>query len=157
MLRMVLLGLLIPLGVGVLSAMELGTPSRSVAATTQPAVEAAVSVAPGKADRLDVAAVSSELPAPPAVVEERIPAQQAIVAPPAPAKPISRPRHELKPKKVAVAAIPKSKPRTPDIKAAEIKRAAISRPSRAASETGPCRLKAFGGLLKALGSADCEI
>ena len=24
-------------------------------------------------------------------------------------------------------------------------------------DTGPCRLQAFGGLLKALGSADCEI
>jgi outer membrane biosynthesis protein TonB len=167
MLRMVLLGLLIPLGVGVLSAMELGTPSRGAVATVQAPAETAVGVsdsrgALAKADRLEVAAASSETPAPPALVEERVSPPQDTRVDSSPAKPIKRQRHDPKPKKVTVAATPKSKPKAadikvPDIKAADLKRTAVSRPSRAASDTGPCRLKAFGGLLRALGSADCEI
>lgn len=162
MLRMVLLGLLIPLGVGVLSAMELGTPSRGAGVIAEPTIEATAGVsesrgALAKADRLEVAVVSSETPAPPALADEPVPAPQAITAPSQPAKPVSRPRHDPKPKQVAVVATPKAKPKAPDIKAAEIRRSAVSRPSRVASDSGPCRLKAFGGLLKALGSADCEI
>ena len=168
MLRMVLLGLLIPLGVGVLSAMELGTSSRGAGEVAQAPAEttAAVSDSRGalaKADRLEVTPVSSEAPAEPVVVDERVSAPQDIrIASPQPAKPINRHRSDPKPKKVTVAATPKAKPKAADIKAADvratsIKRAAVSRPSRAVSDIGPCRLKAFGGLLKALGSADCEI
>jgi outer membrane biosynthesis protein TonB len=159
MLRMVLLGLLIPLGVGVLSAMELGTPSRSAVATVQPAGETSVGIsdskgALAKADRLEVAVASSETPVQPALVEERIaPPQDIRIGSSKPPKPISRHRHDPKPKKATVAALPRSKPT-----AAPVKRAAIARPSKAAAgDTGLCRLKAFGGLLKALNSADCEI
>ena len=173
MLRMVLLGLLIPLGVGVLSAMELGTPSRGAAATAQPAAETTAGVsdsrgALAKADRLEVAAVSSEAPAEPALTDESISAPQDIrTGSSQPPRPINRPRHNPKPKKATVAATPRSKPRVADIKApdvkardikaADIKRPAASQRSKVASDTGPCRLQAFGGLLKALGSADCEI
>jgi hypothetical protein len=171
MLRMVLLGLLIPLGVGVLSAMELGTPSRGAVAIVEPPAEAAVDVSDtrgvlAKADRLEVAPASSEAPVQPTLVDERItPPQDVRIGSPQPARPINGHRHDPKPKKATVAAIPKaipkslpkSMPRAADIKAADIKRAAVSRPAKAASDSGPCRLKAFGGLLKALGSADCEI
>ena len=72
MLRMVLLGLLIPLGVGVLAAMELRTPPRSAVAFVQPLAETAVDIsdshgALAKADRLEIAAASSETPAQPAL------------------------------------------------------------------------------------------
>ena len=72
MLRMVLLGLLIPLGVGVLAAMELRTPPRRAVAVVQPPAEAVVGIADShdalaKGDRLEIAAASSETPAPPAL------------------------------------------------------------------------------------------
>src|SRR5467141_3300878 len=74
MLRMVLLGLLIPLGVGVLAAMELRTPPRRAVAVVQPLAETAVGISDshGKADRLEITAASSETPAQPALVDERI-------------------------------------------------------------------------------------
>jgi hypothetical protein len=158
MLRMVLLGLLIPLGVGVLSAMELGTAPRGAVATVQPAAETAVGISDSKgvlakADRLEVAAASGEPPVQPVSVDERMaPPEGVRIGSSPPPRPTNRPRHDAKPKKAAVAAIPKSKP-----KAAPIKRTIISQRPKAASDTGPCRLKAFGGLLRALGSADCEI
>src|SRR5215475_11004058 len=67
MLRMLLLGSLIPLGVGVLSAMELRTPPRSSVAIAQPLAEPNADIsdshdALAKADRLQVTAVSSETP-----------------------------------------------------------------------------------------------
>jgi hypothetical protein len=65
---------------------------------------------------------------------------------------INRHRHDPKSKKVTVAAPARSKP-----KQADVKRATISEQRKAAGNTQPCRLSAFGGLLKALGSADCEI
>jgi hypothetical protein len=72
MLRMVLLGLLIPLGVGVLAAMELRTPPRRAVAVVQPPAETVVGIsdshdALAKGDRLEIAAASSETPAPPAL------------------------------------------------------------------------------------------
>ena len=68
MLRMVLLGLLIPLGVGVLAAMELRTPPRRAVAVVQPPAETVVSIsdshdALAKGDRLEIAAAGSETPA----------------------------------------------------------------------------------------------
>ena len=72
MLRMVLLGLLIPLGVGVLAAMELRTPPRRAVAVVQPPAETVVGIsdahdALAKGDRLEITAASSETPAPPAL------------------------------------------------------------------------------------------
>ncbi len=64
---------------------------------------------------------------------------------------INHHRHHPKSKKVA-AAFPKSKPKETDIK-----RTTISNRSKAAGDTEPCRLSAFGGLRKALNSIDCEI
>jgi hypothetical protein len=159
MLRMVLLGLLIPLGVGVLAAMELRTPPRTAVAVVQPLAETTVGVsdshsALAKADRLEVTYAKSETPTQPNPVVEHIsspPEATTISAPGAP-RTINHHRHDPKTKKVTIAALPKPKPKTTDIK-----RTAISDRSKTASYTEPCRLSAFGGLRKALNSSDCEI
>jgi hypothetical protein len=156
MLRMVLSGLLIPLGVGFLAAMELRTPPRSAVVVVQPLAETTVGIsdshsALAKADRLEIAAASSETPAP-SLVDQRIsPWEGMSTGFSEPPRVINRHRHHPKSKKVA-AALPKSKPKEPDIK-----RTTISGRSRAAGDTEPCRLSAFGGLRKALNSIDCEI
>jgi hypothetical protein len=164
MLRMVLLGLLIPLGVGVLAAMELRTPVRSAAVAVQPLAETTVGisdshVALAKADRLEIAAASSETPAQPALVDESIsPPEDISIGSSEPPRVINRHRHhpkskhDPKSKKVTAAAPPKSKPKT-----TAIKRTTISERRKAASDTERCRLSAFGGLRKALNSVDCEI
>ena len=158
MLRLMLLGLLIPLGVGVLAAMELRTPARNAAVVVQSPAETTVGIsdshgALAKADRLEIAAASSETPAQPALVDERIsPSEGITVGSSEPPRVINRHRHDPKSKKVATAALPKSKP-----KATDIKRTTISERSKGASDTEPCRLSAFGGLRKALNSVDCEI
>jgi len=157
MLRMVLLGLLIPLGLAVLAAMELRTPTRSEVAVVQPLAETTVSISDAPAalakDRLEITAASSETPAQPALVDERISPSEGIgIISSEPARVIKRHRHDPKSKKVTTAAVPKSKPKTTDIK-----RTAIPDRSKAASDTEPCRLSAFGGLRKALNSSGCEI
>jgi hypothetical protein len=158
MLRMVLLGLLIPLGVGVLAAMELRTPPRTAIAVVQPLAETTVGIsdshgALAKADRFEVTYAKRETPAQPGLVDERISPSEAttidsLEAP----RVINRHRHDPKTKKVTTAAVPKSKPKTVDIK-----RNAILDRSKAASDPEPCRLSAFGGLRKALNSSGCEI
>jgi hypothetical protein len=154
---MVLLSLLIPLGLGVLSVIELRTPSRSAVAFVQPLAEPNIDISAhdarlAKADRLEVAAVSSEMPEQVVLIDKDMASQADIgigfLDTP---RPIARHRHSPKSKKVTTAARPKSEP-----KAAAIKRTTIQ-PSNAASDTERCRLKAFGGLRKALNSADCEI
>ena len=161
MLRMVLLGLLIPLGVGVLAAMELRTPPRSAVAVVQPLAETGVGIsdshgALAKADRLEITAASSETPAQPAPVDERIsPSEGISIGSSEHPRVINRHRrHDPESKKVITAALRKSKPN-----AIDIKRTTISERSKAASDsdTEPCRLSAFGGLRKALNSVDCEI
>ena len=159
MLRMVLLGLLIPLGVGVLAAMELGTPPRSAAAVVQPLAETTVGIsdshdALAKADRLEITYAKTETPAQPALVNERIPLSEATTIGSSEEPRISnRPRHDPTSKKVMTAALPKSKPKTTDIKRTTIP----ERSKAAASDTLLCRLSAFGGLRKALNTAGCEI
>ena len=157
MLRLMLLGSLIPLGVGVLSAMELRAPPRGTVAIIQPLVDPNADIsdsheALAKADRLEVAAVSREMP------EQTILTDAGIALPEristgfsGSARPIARHRHNSKSKKVTTAAHRKSEP-----KAIVIKKAAIFQRAKPSSDT-PCRLKAFGGLRKALNSADCEI
>ncbi|WP_245319917.1 hypothetical protein [Bradyrhizobium sp. LMTR 3] len=144
--------------------MELGTPARNAEAVVQPLAETTVAVsdshvALAKADRLEIAIASIETPAQPAPVDER--AEDISVGPSEPPKVTIRHRHDPKSKKattgarskkVATAARPKPKPKT-----ADIKRASISERRKAASDTEPCRLSAFGGLRKALNSVDCEI
>jgi hypothetical protein len=183
MLRMMLLGLLIPLGVGVLAAMELKTPARNAVVVVQSPAETTVGISDShgvlaKADRLEIAAASSEAPAQPAPehdpeksvpvfprdkhgtrlrgdhaqIERISPSEGINIGPSEPPRVINRHRHEPKSKKVITAAAPKSKPRAPDIK-----RTIISERRKAAGDTEPCRLSAFGGLRKALNSVDCEI
>jgi hypothetical protein len=154
MLRIVLLGLPILLGVGVLSAMELRTPPRAVA-IARPLNDQDISDshdALAKADRLEVAAVS-ETPEQAVLTDEGIALPKDInIGSSEPPRPIARHRHNPKSIKVPIAARNKSQP-----KATVINPTATSRRSKAASDTEPCRLKAFGGLRKALNSADCEI
>jgi hypothetical protein len=178
MLRMMLVGLLIPLCVGVLAAMEFRTPTRDALVAIQPLGETTIGVsdshdALAKADRLEVAVASSEAPAQPAPVNEEI-SQPEVVSVGASEPPmlITRQRHGPKSKKVTITAPPKSKPRPVAVKAAtvrtatikavaiktaSIKRTAIAERPKAATDTDTCRLSAFGGLRKALNSVDCEI
>jgi hypothetical protein len=164
---LVLLSLLIPFGVGVLATMELRTPPPTAVAVIQPLAETAADTpdslgALAKADRLEFTAPSSETPAQPVAVDERIPSPEgtAIGSPPEgitpgssePPRVINRHRHHPKSRKVATVALPKPKP-----KATDIKRTIVSARSTSASDTESCRLAAFGGLRKALNSADCEI
>lgn len=162
MLRMVLLGLLIPVGVGALAAMELRTPRPAAvpAAVTvvQPLAETTEGISDShgalpKADRLEVTYAKSETPTQPGPVDERISPSEAATIGFAEALQIIKPhRHDPKPKKVTTAALPKPKPKTTNIR-----RAAIPDRSKTAGDTEPCRLSAFGGLRKALNSTDCEI
>lgn len=154
MLRMTLLGLLILLSVGVLSAMELSAPPRRAVTIVQPFAEQSASISPShdalpKTDRLEVAAVSGAMPTPAASVDNPLAPQDIQVGAAAP-EPIVR--HRNKPKAIATA-----KPRRPNPKPIVAKRTAHSERAKAASESEPCRLKAFGGLLKALNSTGCEI
>jgi hypothetical protein len=158
MLRMMAVGLLIPLGIGALAAMELRTPPRTVVAVVQPLAETTVGNsdshgALAKGDRLEIAYAKSETPAQPGVVDERIsPSEATTVGFLEAARIINRHRHDPKTKKVTTVALPKSKPKTTGIK-----RTAISDRSKAASDTEPCRLSAFGGLRRALNLSGCEI
>lgn len=158
MLRMMLLGLLIPLGVGVLAAMELRTPPRTAVVVVPPLAETTVGIsdshgALAKADRLEITYAKSETPTQPGLIDERISRSEATtVGSPEPPRIINRHWHEPKTRKITAAALPKSKPKTTDIK-----RTAIPDRSKAASDTESCRLNAFGGLRKALNSSSCEI
>jgi outer membrane biosynthesis protein TonB len=161
MLRMMLLGLLIPLGVGVLAAMELRTPPRTLATVVQPLAETTVGIsdshaALAKADRLEITYATTGTPTQPTQpdpVDERISPSEAItVGSPEAPRIINRHRHDPKAKKVATAALPKSKPKTTDIK-----RTAIPDRVKAAGNAEPCRLSEFGGLRKALNLSGCEI
>jgi hypothetical protein len=158
MLRMALLGLLVLLGVGVLSAMEFRTPPRSAVTIVLPLAEPNAGIsdshdALAKADRLEVAAVSNETPAQAVLIDEGIALPEDISnGSSEPPSQIIRHRHKPKSKEVTTAARPKSRP-----KETATKRTSISQRSKAASDTEPCRLKAFGGLRKALNSTDCEI
>ena len=188
MLVMVLLGLLIPLGVGVLALMELKAPPHTAIAVVQPLAETTVGIsesheALAKTDRLEVTTAISELSAlaksetpalagsetpaqansetlpQPALADKRIPPSEGTmigstesVSSSAPPRMIRRHRHDPKPRKVVTAALPKPKPKT-----IETRRTVISERPRSVSDTETCRLSAFGGLQKALNSADCEI
>lgn len=159
MLRTALLGLLILLGVGALSAMELRAPRHSAVAIVQPLGEPNAGTNSrgvlAKADRLEVIAPSSERPTEAVSVDERIaPPEDVSINSSEPPRPIARRRHDTK--KVATAARPKPMPKSKP-KATVIKRTAIFQRSKAATGTEPCRLMAFGGLRKALNSAACEI
>lgn len=154
MLRMALLGLLILLSVGMLSAMELSAPPRRTVAMVQPPAEHNAGIpashdALAKADRLEIAAVSSAMPTEAASVENPAVPQNVHVGSSALAPIV---RHRNKPKPVATAEPPKPKP-----KPIVVKRTANVQRAKAVSETEPCRLKAFGGLLKALNLTGCEI
>jgi len=157
MLRIMLFGLLIPLGVGALAAMELRTPPRALATVVQPLAGTTVGIsdshaALAKADRLEVTYARAETPTQPRLVDERnSPSEATTTGSPEAPRIINRYRHNPKTRKVTTAALAKSKP-----KIADIKRTAIER-SKAASDTEPCRLSAFGGLRKALNLSGCEL
>lgn len=155
MLRMGLLGLLILLSVGMLSAMELSTPPRRVTMIAEPPAKQTTSPsgtqgALAKADRLEIAAVSSETPTQAPPVEDRAAPPQDVQIGSPEQKPIVRHRQDLK----RLATAPRSKPKPRTIAA---RQPANLQRSKAAANPEPCRLKAFGGLLKALNVNGCEI
>ena len=155
MLRALFLCALVLLGAGL--AMELSTPLRSAVAVARPVAETTGGIpdladASAKVDRLEIAAASSKAPEQPALVDQRISPSEGIkIGSSKPPRAVNRHRHDLKSKGVAIAARPKSKS-----KATDIKRTTISE-RKGASDTGPCRLSAFGGLLKALNISGCAI
>ena len=138
--------------------MELATPPRTVATVVQPLAEITVGIsdsagALAKTDRLEVTYAKSEMPTESGPVDESIsPPEAANIAPPEAPRIINRHWHDPKAKRVTTAALPKSKLTT-----THIKRTSIPDRSKAAGDTEPCRLSAFGGLRKALNSSDCEI
>ncbi|WP_109143456.1 hypothetical protein [Bradyrhizobium sp. SUTN9-2] len=155
MLRPSFLGLLIVLGVGVLSAMELRAPQRfTVPIVQSPAApDAGSSASPdtlAKGDRLDVTPVTSVIRTEVALAEAPVaPPNDARATTPEPSRPLARQRHSSN--TAASAARPKPK------KITVIKQTAIAERSKLASETVSCRLAAFGGLRKALNLSGCEI
>ena len=154
MLRMALLGLLILLSVGMLSAMELSAPPRRVVVIAPPLADQSADISAAhdglaKADRLEIAAVSSAPPILPASVESPVAPQDVHVRSPAPAPIVHR---RPGPKRIADV-----KPTKPKPKPIVVKRTANVPREKAANETERCRLKAFGGLLKALNLTRCEI
>ncbi|MCG2673025.1 hypothetical protein ACFPFP_39740 [Bradyrhizobium sp. GCM10023182] len=155
MLRPSFLGVLIVLGVGVLSVMELRAPPRGTVAIVQSpaAPDAGSSASPdtlAKGDRLDVAPVSSITPTQVALAEAPIPPpSEARITSPEPSRPIARQRHNSK--TAAGASRPKAK------KVTVIKQTAVTERPKLASGTESCRLAAFGGLRKALNLSGCEI
>jgi hypothetical protein len=138
--------------------MELRTPPRTAVPVVEPLAETTVGISDShsvlaKADRLDIADAKSETPKQPGLVDGRIsPSEAATIGSPEVPRIINRHRNDRKTKKVTTAALPKSKPRITDVR-----RSAIPDRSKAASDTEPCRLSAFGGLRKALNSSGCEI
>jgi hypothetical protein len=157
MLRMILLGMLIPLSVGVLAAMELRTPPRRGAAVSEPGVETVAIPdslgALAKTDRLKDTYASTDTPAPPPQVDDHISTSQTATSnAPKTLNPISRHPPVQKLTKVPAAALPKPRPTTPNIG-----RAAITERQKVGTDTLPCRLSAFGGLRKALDLSGCEI
>jgi hypothetical protein len=154
MLRMVLVGLLIPLGVGILAAIELKTPPPAAVAVVRPPATTGISVshdALTKPDQLEIPDTTSATRTWPALVDERISPSEVTGSSEAPSM-INRHRHALKSKKVTAAALLRSKPRT-----ADIKRSSIPKRPKTVSNAPLCRLDAFGGLRKALNLAGCEI
>ncbi|WP_249139611.1 hypothetical protein [Bradyrhizobium japonicum] len=132
-----------------LSAMELRAPPRRAAVIAEQSTGISASHgALAKADRLETVAVNSETPTQAALVEDRVAPPEDVHIGSSEPKPIARHRHNSK--KIATA--PKPKPR-----ATVIRQTANVQRSKAASSTEPCRLKAFGGLLKALNLTGCEI
>jgi len=153
--RLMLLGFLTLSGVGLLSAMELRTPPRSAVAITQPRHEPTADTSDShdtlaKADRLAVAPVSIVMPEQAVMNEEGARPKDISIDSSEPPKPVVR--HLQHRKKVPPAPRPKSQP-----KVTAIKQAAVVQRSKIAGDTEPCRLKAFGGLRRALNSTDCEI
>jgi hypothetical protein len=137
--------------------MELGTPPWTALAVVQPPAETTVGVSDShdvlaKTDRLEITYAKSETPTQPGLFDERIsPSEATTIGSPEAPRIINRHRHDPKTKKATTAALRKSKPKTTDIKIA------IPDRSKAASDTEPCRLSAFGGLRKALNLSGCEI
>jgi len=187
MLRMMMLGLLIPLGVGVLAAMELNTPARSVAVPVRPVaeIEAGISeprAALAKADqpkKVDQSEKADQFEQPdqyekPDRVGKADRLEIAAASSATPAQPALVDERKSPPRGISVGSSEPPKvinrhrhdPKPKKVaaaapaskpKKADVKRAAISERRNAAGNAETCRLSAFGGLRRALGLAGCEI
>jgi hypothetical protein len=157
---------LILVGVGLLVAMELGTPPRVAKAVNQPLTQSTAGTDDSrdtlaKADRLGIPYFQNQLPTQPTSFAERMPPADStpILAKEA-GRIVSGNRHDAKTRKVAFVRptsrpkIPESKPRprTPDSKTV-----ANTYRSKAPMDIKPCRPNAFDSFFKALNlPSGCE-
>ncbi len=157
---------LILVGVGLLVAMELGTPPRVAKAVNQPLTQSTVGVGDSrdtltKADRLEIPYFQNELPTQPISFVERMPpADSTPIISKEASKIVSRNRHDAKTKKVAFVR-PKLGPKIPDSKprpkTTDSKTVANTYRSKAPMDVKPCRPNAFDSFLKALNlPSGCE-
>ena len=157
---------LILVGVGLLVAMEIGTPPRVAKAVDQPLTQSTVGAGDSrntlaKADRLEIPYFQNELPTQPISFVQRMPpADSTPVISKEASKIVSGNRHDAKTKKVAFvrpklrSKIPDSKPRP---KTTDSKTVANTNRSKAPMDVKPCRPNAFDSFLKALNLASgCE-
>ena len=157
---------LILVGVGLLVAMEIGTPPRVAKAVDQPLTQSTVGVGDSrdtltKADRLEIPYFQNELPTQPISFVQRMPpADSTPVISKEASKIVSGNRHDAKTKKVAFvrpklrSKIPDSKPRP---KTTDSKTVANTNRSKAPMDVKPCRPNAFDSFLKALNlPSGCE-
>ena len=157
---------LILVGVGLLVAMELGTPPRVAKAVDQPLTQSTVGAGDSrntlaKADRLEIPYFQNELPTQPISFVQRMPpADSTPVISKEASKIVSGNRHDAKTKKVAFvrpklrSKIPDSKPRP---KTTDSKTVANTNRSKAPMDVKPCRPNAFDSFLKALNlPSGCE-
>lgn len=157
---------LILVGVGLLVAMELGTPPRVAKAVDRPVTQSTPGVDDSrdtlaKADRLEIPYFKNELPTHPISFVERMPVADS---PPTISKQASKigsgNPHDAKTKKV-VFVRPKPRPKIPDSKprpkTTDSNTVANTSRSKAPMDVKQCRPNAFDSFLKALHlSSGCE-
>ena len=153
---------LVLVGVGLLVAMELGTPPRVAKAVNQPLTQSTVGAGDSrdtlaKADRLEIPYFQNELPTLPISFELTPPADSTPIISKQASKIISGNRHDAKTKKVVFVRPelrPKLRPKIPDSeprpKTTDSKTIANTSRSKAPMDVKPCRPNAFDSFLKAL-------
>jgi hypothetical protein len=157
---------LVLVGVGLLVAMELGTPPRVAKAVNQPLTQSTVGAGDSrdtlaKADRLAIPYFQNELPTQPISFVERMPpADSTPIISKEASKIVSGKRHDAKTKKVALVR-PKLRPKIPDSKprpkTTDSKAVANTYRSKAPMDVKPCRPNVFDSFLKALNlPSGCE-
>ena len=160
---------LVLVGVGLLVAMELGTPPRVAKAVNQPLTQSTVGAGDSrdtlaKADRLEIPYFQNELPTLPISFELTPPADSTPVISKEAGKIVSGNRHDAKTEKVAIVR-PKPRPKIPDSKprpntrptTTDSNTVATTYRSKAPMDATPSRPNAFDRFLNALNlRSGCE-